>query len=96
MESFLCMKSLSLEGIAYGIDSNADYSAQNIKIINGAYYFDLKTPDSILSNFRFHLPGSHNLNNAVAALAMALEFGCTKEKLQKGLNSYKGVKRLFL
>ena len=88
-------ESLSVEGITYGIDSNADYAAQNIKIVEGAYHFDLKTPDSILSNFRFHLPGSHNLNNAVAALAMALEFGCTKEKLQKGLNSYRGVKRRF-
>ena len=88
-------ESLSVEGIAYGIDSNADYAAQNIKIVEGAYHFDLKTPNSILRNFRFHLPGSHNLNNAVAALAMALEFGCTKEKLQKGLNSYRGVKRRF-
>ncbi|MGB1370908.1 MAG: UDP-N-acetylmuramate--L-alanine ligase [Flavobacteriaceae bacterium] len=88
-------ESLSVEGITYGIDSNADYDAQNIKIVEGAYHFDLKTPNSILRNFRFHLPGSHNLNNAVAALAMALEFGCTKEKLQKGLNSYRGVKRRF-
>ena len=86
-------ESLSVEGITYGIDSNADYAAQNIKIVEGAYHFDLKTPNSILRNFRFHLPGSHNLNNSVAALAMALEFGCTKEKLQKGLNSYRGVKR---
>jgi UDP-N-acetylmuramate--alanine ligase len=88
-------ESLSVEGITYGIDSNADYAAQNIKIVEGAYHFDLKTPNSILRNFRFHLPGCHNLNNAVAALAMALEFGCTKEKLQKGLNSYRGVKRRF-
>ncbi len=88
-------ESLSVEGITYGIDSNADYAAQNIKIVEGAYHFDLKTPDSILRNFRFHLPGSHNLNNAVAALAMALEFGCTEDKLQKGLNSYRGVKRRF-
>lgn len=88
-------ESLSVEGITYGINSNADYAAQNIKIVEGAYHFDLKTPNSILRNFRFHLPGSHNLNNAVAALAMALEFGCTKEKLQKGLNSYRGVKRRF-
>ena len=88
-------ESLSVEGITYGIDSNADYAAQNIKIVEGAYHFDLKTPNSILRNFRFHLPGSHNLNNAVAALAMALEFGCTEDKLQKGLNSYRGVKRRF-
>ena len=88
-------ESLSVEGITYGIDSNADYDAQNIKIVEGVYHFDLKTPNSILRNFRFHLPGSHNLNNAVAALAMALEFGCTEDKLQKGLNSYRGVKRRF-
>ncbi len=88
-------ESLSVKGITYGLESNANYAAQNIKIVEGAYHFDLKTPDSILRNFRFHLPGSHNLNNAVAALAMALEFGCTKEKLQKGLNSYRGVKRRF-
>ena len=88
-------ESLSVEGITYGIDSNADYAAQNIKIVEGAYHFDLKTPNSILRNFRFHLPGSHNLNNAIAALAMAWEFGCTEEKLQKGLNSYRGVKRRF-
>lgn len=88
-------ESLSIEGITYGLESKSDYAAQNIKIVEGAYHFDLKTPDSILINFRFHLPGNHNLNNAVAALAMALEFGCTKEKLQKGLDSYRGVKRRF-
>lgn len=88
-------ESLSIEGITYGLESKSDYAAQNIKIVEGAYHFDLKTPDSILRNFRFHLPGNHNLNNAVAALAMALEFGCTKEKLQKGLDSYRGVKRRF-
>jgi len=88
-------ESLSVKGITYGLESNANYAAQNIKIVEGAYHFDLKTPDSILRNFRFHLPGSHNLNNAVAALAMAWEFGCTEEKLQKGLNSYRGVKRRF-
>jgi UDP-N-acetylmuramate--alanine ligase len=48
-----------------------------------------------LQNFKFHLPGNHNLNNAVAALAMALEYGCPEDKLQKGLESYKGVKRRF-
>ena len=86
---------LSLKGITYGLKSNSDYAAQNIKIVEGSYHFDLKTPDSILRNFVFHLPGNHNLNNAVAALAMALEYGCLEEKLQKGLESYRGVKRRF-
>ena len=88
-------ESLPIGGITYGLKSNSDYAAQNIKIVEGSYHFDLKTPVSLLRNFRLHLPGNHNLNNAVAALAMALEYGCSEEKLQNGLNSYRGVKRRF-
>jgi len=43
----------------------------------------------------FNLPGRHNLSNALLALAMALEYGCSVEDLRKGLLSYKGVKRRF-
>jgi UDP-N-acetylmuramate--alanine ligase len=88
-------ESLAIKGITYGVESNADYVARDVKIIDGAYHFNLKTPYSLLQNFKFHLPGNHNLNNAVAALAMALEYGCPEDKLQKGLESYKGVKRRF-
>ena len=88
-------ESLPIGGITYGLKSNSDYAAQNIKIVEGSYHFDLKTPVSLLRNFRLHLPGNHNLNNAVAALAMALEYGCSEEKLQNGLKSYRGVKRRF-
>ena len=89
-------QSLDIEGgITYGIESDADYAAQNIKISEGAYHFDLKMPHSQLSGFVFHLPGKHNLNNAVAALAMAFEYGCSEENLKKGLESYKGVQRRF-
>lgn len=88
-------EALGLEGITYGIDSNTDYSATNIRIINGAYCFDLKTPLGLYKEFKFHLPGKHNLSNAVAALAMALEYGCSVEKLSSALDSYLGVKRRF-
>jgi UDP-N-acetylmuramate--alanine ligase len=86
---------LPIEGITYGIEDNADYSAINIKIIDGAYVFDVKTPSTILNNFKFNLPGRHNLSNAIIALAMTVEYGIPHQQLAKALASYKGVKRRF-
>jgi UDP-N-acetylmuramate--alanine ligase len=86
---------LPLKGITYGVDDNADYSAKNIRIINGSYVFDVKTPNGTYKDFQFNLPGRHNLSNAMIALAMAADYGCPYNQLAKGLASYKGVKRRF-
>lgn len=86
---------LPIQGITYGIEDNSDYSVQNIKIKNGTYVFDVKTPKQVLENIEFSLPGRHNLSNALIALTMALEYGCPYQKLVKALASYKGVKRRF-
>ena len=86
---------LPLKGITYGIEDDSDYSVQNIKIINGSYEFDVKTPTQTLHNFKFNLPGRHNLSNALIALAMSVEYGIPHHQLAKALASYKGVKRRF-
>ena len=86
---------LPLNGITYGIEDNADYSAQNITIKDGTYIFDVKTPKTVLKQFKFNLPGRHNLSNALVALAMSLEYGLPHDQLIKALASYKGVKRRF-
>src|SRR5690606_7893905 len=82
-------------GLTVAVDEDADYSAQRIRIENGAYLFDLKTPESTYSDFQFHLPGRHNLFNATLALAMALRYGANEKQLKKGLATFKGVKRRF-
>ncbi len=86
---------LPIKGITYGIEDGSDYSAQNIKIENGTYVFDVKTPTTVLENLQFNLPGRHNLSNALIALAMAVEYGCPYRQLAKALASFKGVKRRF-
>ena len=86
---------LPLEGVTYGIEDGSDYNIQNIKIENGTYVFDVKTPKTLLENLQFNLPGRHNLSNALIALAMAVEYGCPHQQLAKALASYKGVKRRF-
>ncbi|NNC50293.1 MAG: UDP-N-acetylmuramate--L-alanine ligase [Flaviramulus sp.] len=86
---------LPIKGITYGIEDDSDYSIQNIKIENGTYVFDIKTPKKVLKNLHFNLPGRHNLSNALIALAMSVEYGCPIQQLAKALASYKGVKRRF-
>lgn len=86
---------LPIKGITYGIEDNSDYSAQNIRIENGTYVFDVTTPDTIFKNFKFNLPGRHNLSNALIALAMSVEYGLPSQQLANALASYKGVKRRF-
>ena len=86
---------LPLDGITYGIEDDSDYSAQNVKIENGSYYFDLVTPSGNFRNFKLNLPGRHNLSNALIALAMSLEYKISSNLLRDALSNYKGVKRRF-
>ena len=86
---------LPLKGISVGIEDDADVTAKNISVKNGNYYFDLKWKDKLYSGFSLSLPGKHNLQNAVTALAMAIEFGAPPDGLVKALASFKGIKRRF-
>ena len=86
---------LPIHGITYGIEDNSDYSIHNIKIENGTYVFDVKTPTNSINDIKFNLHGRHNLSNALIALAMTVEYGLPHQQLAKALASFKGVKRRF-
>ena len=86
---------LPLDGVTLGIEDNADFAAINITINDGWYHFDLRTPEGIVNDLKFGLPGKHNLLNAVTALAMAIHFGTPTGDLARALYSFKGVKRRF-
>lgn len=83
------------EFYTYGISQTADYRAESVRIENGAYVFDLHTPTAVIRDLRCGLPGRHNVENAVGASAIALEYGISPEKLREALASYRGVKRRF-
>ncbi len=86
---------LQLQGTTLGINDGSDYTAINIKIKDGAYHFDLKTPNAILRDLKCNLPGKHNLQNAITALAMAIQYGSPTSELAGALYSFQGVKRRF-
>ena len=86
---------LPLEGITVGTNDDSKYVANNIKIINGWYVFDVQSPTETIKDLKFGLPGKHNLTNALIALAMARNFGTPTESIAKALATFKGVKRRF-
>ena len=94
-ESLFIANGLPLNGNTIGINEEATFSAQNIRIENGFYVFDVKTTDEVIENVKFALPGHHNLSNALIAFAMAKSYGISNENIIAALASFKGVRRRF-
>ena len=94
-DHLLVCNGLPLVGSSYGVDDDSDYCAQNVRIDNGTYIFDLKTPTQLIKDLHLNLPGKHNLLNAITAFAMALLYGSPTAALAKALFSFKGVQRRF-
>ncbi len=76
-------------------DSKADVHAANISMINGSYQFDLIHPQQPITGIALHMGGLHNIENAVAAIAVAIELGISTEKIREAVAAFKGVKRRF-
>lgn len=86
---------LPLEGTKISIEGIGSFVAQNIRIENSSYVFDVQTPTELIQNIQFHLPGRHNLMNALMALAMAKTYGTPTDSIVKALGTFHGIKRRF-
>jgi len=80
---------------SYSLESGADFFPENIQIQDGLYTFDFVTPDNVMKNMKLGLPGLFNVENAIAALAVAYLSGVNEQELRTGLGSFLGVKRRF-
>ncbi|NJB84909.1 UDP-N-acetylmuramate--alanine ligase [Lewinella marina] len=79
----------------FGI-GRGDFCAQNIRVIDGAFHFDLREPDGhLISNLRTTLPGRHNVENAIAACAVTRLAGGAEDDLREGLANFQGIARRF-
>jgi UDP-N-acetylmuramate--alanine ligase len=79
----------------YGFDKASDFRAENLKIVEGLYHFDLAHPKGYCNDLVLGLPGRYNVENAVAASAAALLCGITEPELRHGLATFLGVCRRF-
>ncbi len=81
--------------ISYSIKEKANYYASDIVLQLPYSSFNLQGPDHNHGQFQIQLQGVHNIENATAALAMAIELGVSIESLRKALKDFKGIKRRF-
>ena len=72
-----------------------DFHAENVKIGNGEITFDFISPVESIKNVKLGQPVPINIENGVAAMAMAQLNGCNAEELKYGMKTYHGVDRRF-
>jgi UDP-N-acetylmuramate--alanine ligase len=76
-------------------DQSADVYATNIRMMNGSYEFDAHIKNDTIENVRLNMGGLHNVENSLAAIAVASSLGIEKDKIRKAVENFKGVKRRF-
>ena len=75
--------------------NEGDFHAENIRIENGEITFDFISPIESVKDVNLGQPIPINIENGIAAMAMAQLNGCTAEELKRGMQTYGGVDRRF-
>ena len=75
--------------------NEGDFHAENIRIANGEIMFDFVSLIENVKDVRLGQPIPINIENGIAAMAMAQLNGCTPEELKYGMQTYGGVDRRF-
>lgn len=88
-------ENLNRKILSYGTNSSSDFKADNIRIIDGQFTFDLVTPSYSINNIKMTVPGLHYIENAIAASAVSVLLGLTGKEIKHGLESFEGVERRF-
>lgn len=79
---------------SYGLKNGAFY-AKNLRIEQANFVFDAITPTQNIENIIMQVPGFHNVENALATIAVAQQLGLSSDSIRAGLYSFGGVKRRF-
>ena len=85
--------SIPIDGISYGLNTNADYEFKNINQTKDGYFVDLKTPNEYVSKIFCKVLGKYNLENMLAALALADQSGKPLVNIIQSLGSFHGILR---
>jgi UDP-N-acetylmuramate--alanine ligase len=84
-----------IKSYTYSVTEEADFKASNIRIVNSSFYFDYHGLHGVVENIRCGLPGIHNLENALAAMAVCEMHDLDMQLVKEAVNSFSGVKRRF-
>lgn len=80
----------------YGYNKNqASFHTANLKVVDGSYLFDVVHPGGTIKDVILNMGGLHNVENATAAIAIAITLGIEEHKIKDAVASFKGVNRRF-
>jgi UDP-N-acetylmuramate--alanine ligase len=91
----LPLDDLQINRSEYSLTDHGDYSASGIEIRHHQYHFNWNNSSMSIPDLSSEMPGMHNVENAVAAIAAVRQLGITPEKISAAFHSYAGVKRRF-
>jgi UDP-N-acetylmuramate--alanine ligase len=80
---------------SYSMNEGGDFCAENIQTVKGEIHFDFVTPSDRISDVRLGVPFEINVENSVAAMALAWLNGVSTEELRTGISSFSGIYRRF-
>jgi UDP-N-acetylmuramate--alanine ligase len=78
----------------FGVEQG-DFQAYNLRVEDGFFVFDLKSPIENIENLKVTLPGKHNIENTTVAIAIAQTLGVSSGLIREALLSFKGIRRRF-
>jgi UDP-N-acetylmuramate--alanine ligase len=81
--------------LIYSLNLNTGYCAENVRVENGEFNYDIKSEVEAVNGATIGLPGLHNVENSIAAVAVVQQLGVKAEKIKEALRSFQGVKRRF-
>lgn len=79
----------------YSAAEKADFYAENVRIGNGTIVFDFVTPTETIADIELGVPVQVNIENGVAAMAVAWLNGVSADELRSGMRSFAGIRRRF-
>ena len=80
--------------VRYHIDDpQADFYGSNARVDRGCFVFDLHYPGGVIEAVRVGTPGRVNMENSIAAAAIALTYGIAPERIKAAIGSFRGVQR---
>lgn len=91
----IALADLPLDIITYGMSPDMKYYPQNLVTRAGFPSFDVYKDGEMYTHIDLSVPGTHNILNALATVAVCDLLDCDIDKVIKGLESFKGVKRRF-
>jgi len=77
------------------LDKNADFYAENLVVNDGEYTFDVVHPNGKIQQIKSYYGGRHNVENAIGAIAIAINVGVSEENIKSAIATFNGVKRRF-